>query len=147
MNISPINNQTNNTNFRALKNIEFTKKLSKNSKAQEKLLDAIQINSSLQNFCKKFEVNLVFDAFEDGYNRGVSRMAVIYKDLPDKSKTFFETVSASLQIPSLFLSTALYHGSVKKSTVFQKSRILFSRKTYCISQKRWYNILIKYFGG
>ena len=90
MNICPINNNQNNANFGALKSIDFARKLAKNPQAQEKLLDAIQLNSSLQNFCKKFDVNLVFDAFEDGYNRGVSRMAVIYKDLPDKSKTFFE---------------------------------------------------------
>lgn len=92
MNISPVSNNQNNTNFEALRSIDFARKLSKKPQAQEKLLDAIQMNSSLQNFCKKFDVNLVFDAFEDGYNRGVSRMAVVYKDLPDKSKSFFEKV-------------------------------------------------------
>ena len=97
MNVNPINNQSNNTNFEALNNISFVRKLSKKPQAQEKLLDAIQLNSSLQNFCKKFDVTLVFVAFEDGYNRGVSKMAVIYKDLPDKPKSILEKLKDSFK--------------------------------------------------
>lgn len=97
MHINPINNNQNNTNFGALKSIKFSRKLSKDPVAQEKLLDAFQLNTSLKNFCKNFDVDIIFDAFENGCNGGESRMAVIYRDKADQPKSFLKRIIDSFK--------------------------------------------------
>ena len=54
MNISPINNNQSNTNFGALKSIEFGKKFKGNPKLQNQLLDAFEKSESMQKYCKKY---------------------------------------------------------------------------------------------
>lgn len=92
MNISPVSNNQNNTNFGALKSLKFIGEFKKSPIAQEKILNAFEASSSLQKFCKKFDVNIVFRAFKDERNNMQSAMAVFYKEIADGSKTFMQKI-------------------------------------------------------
>lgn len=92
MNISPISNHQNNTNFGALKSLKFIGEFKKSPIAQEKILNAFEASSSLQKFCKKFDVDVVFRAFKDERNNMQSAMAVFYKKISDGSETFMQKI-------------------------------------------------------
>ena len=92
MNISPVNNNSNNTSFGAIKSLKFVGEFKKSPVAQEKILNAFETSSSLQKFCKKFDVDIVFRAFKDERCNMQSAMAVFYKEIADGSETFMQKI-------------------------------------------------------
>ena len=85
MNISPINNNQVNTNFGALKELQFVGKFKKSPKAQEKLLDAFEKSEPLKRFCETFDTKVYFQAYKDSTNTIQSRMVVLYDEITEKT--------------------------------------------------------------
>ena len=85
MNIGPINNNQNNTNFGALKELQFIGKFKKSPKAQEKLLDAFEKSEPIKRFCETFDTKVVFDAYKGRNNTMQSRMLVLYDEIAEKT--------------------------------------------------------------
>lgn len=85
MNISPINNNQVNTNFGALKELQFIGKFKKSPRAQERLLDAFEKSEPLKRFCETFDTKVYFDAYKDVSNTIQSRMVVLYDEITGKT--------------------------------------------------------------
>lgn len=85
MNINSINNSQYNTNFRALKELQFIGKFKKAPKAQEKLLDAFEKSEPLRRFCETFDTKVYFDAYKGINNTMQSRMVVFYDEITEKT--------------------------------------------------------------
>ena len=94
MNISPINNNQSNTNFGALKSIEFGKKFKDNPKLQSQLLDAFEKSEAMQKFCKRFDVAIDFDVCKVIGGKMLAMMHVDYATRPTRKLDFLDNFFA-----------------------------------------------------
>lgn len=90
MNISPINNNQPNTNFGALKSIEFGKKFKGNPELQNQLLDAFEKSDAMQKFCKMFDVDILFDTANAIGGKMLAMMHVAYATRPISKLNFID---------------------------------------------------------
>ena len=117
MNISPINNNQSNTNFGALKSIEFGKKFKGNPKLQNQLLDAFEKSEAMQKFCKKFDVDILFDTANVIGGQMLAMMHVAYATRPTSKLNFMDKLMGQGPFTSGFYVDAEdYVSSLEETT-------------------------------
>lgn len=86
MQVQSIQNNTNNTNFTSIKSVKFTRLLSKYPERGQELIDAFKQSPQAMEFCKKYDVNIVFDSHLYNEMMDVESGIHIKYDNPAKSK-------------------------------------------------------------
>ena len=106
----------NTTNFKAIKNVKCKGLYKEFPKYGKELVDSFNSNSKAIEFCKKYDVNLIFNACIDAMNSVKSSMQIIFKN-PTKNKFlgFLGNQKDKIELTS-YGNTHFVEGSLKDST-------------------------------
>jgi hypothetical protein len=98
-NYSIVQNNTS-PNFKAIRSLEFAGKLKKQPRLQEQLLDALENNKTIMDFCKKYDTKIQFNQFRAD-NYVVSKLYVAYEGINDTKKTLWEKIKSLFKSPRM----------------------------------------------
>ena len=74
-------------NFKAIKSVKHQGLYKKHPKLAQNLVDTFKTNKTAMDFCKKYDVDIVFDACKDIMDSVKSSVAIFFKN-PAKTKCF-----------------------------------------------------------
>ena len=93
MNVGNISQNNNSTNFKAIKSVRCEGLLKKFPEEGKKLIQTFKENTKAMDFCRKYDVDIVFYAQEKAMNSVDSSINIHYKD---PTKGFFKRLSDAI---------------------------------------------------
>ena len=93
-----------NPKFKSIKSIRGEGLYKKHPEYVNNLVTALKRNDTAMDFCKKYDVNIVFHAAKEGYNNLIKSTIVIFYDNPalSKLKKFWNSISSNESKVSVF---------------------------------------------
>jgi LPS O-antigen subunit length determinant protein (WzzB/FepE family) len=107
------------TSFKAIKSVKCEGLYKKFPEEGKKLVDAFKNNSKAMDFCKKYDVNVVFYAVKEQFESVASSLHIFFKN-PAKTKFFGLIKNADDKIS---LSVYDYRGGIKESLEKSTARL------------------------
>lgn len=139
-----VNPVANSTNFKAIKGIKCYGLYKTNHSHRMNLIKSLHKNKTVMDFCNKYDVNIIFDAYKEASNIICSQISILFKN-PTKKGLFSLFNGQKDRITTLGISNAFeQETALKESTSKLIDRISEEEGTLSYFVKEKDNSIQKY---